>query len=72
MLGLVLNWVGGGIISGKHPNNNSNSISMSQLLRRKPEKVQQTAMQDMHGRRGGAIGGRGGVTRGSIAGCGVW
>jgi len=29
-------------------------------------------MHDMHGRGGGAIGGRGGVTRGSIAGCGVW
>jgi hypothetical protein len=38
---------------------------------RKSETVQQTARQEMHGRGGGAIGGRGGVTRGSMAGCGV-
>jgi hypothetical protein len=35
------------------------------------ETVQQTAMQDMQGRCGGAIGGLGGVTRGSIAGSGL-
>lgn len=88
-------WGWGGIISGPHPNNNSNATYNSpasvhalltsnadaalegavpgawRLFRTMSGSGQQAARHDMHGRGGGAIGGRGGVTRGSMAGSGV-